>query len=137
MGQQLVLSERKFFQTIRRTLSIHWTTPPIQSNFNFCTQAADNSCEESSAEEEGVPKSLCLRIEGLQKGESVGSAFQSWMGDGFPIHRGDIFHTINRLRKRKSNKIALEVSLTLMILLVIFACNVIVNMSERKCEMGL
>lgn len=110
MGQQLVLNERKFFQAIRRTLSIHWTTHPFQSNFNFCTQAADNSCEECSAEEEEAePKSLCLRIEGLPKGESVGSAFQSWMGDGFPIHRGDIFHTINRLRKRKSNKIALEV----------------------------
>ncbi|XP_004294523.1 PREDICTED: pentatricopeptide repeat-containing protein At1g07590, mitochondrial-like [Fragaria vesca subsp. vesca] len=31
------------------------------------------------------------------------------MGDGFPIHRGDIFHAINRLRKLKSNQRALEV----------------------------
>ncbi|KAL5577413.1 hypothetical protein UlMin_019112 [Ulmus minor] len=31
------------------------------------------------------------------------------MGDGFPIHRGNIFHAINRLRKLKMNKHALEV----------------------------
>lgn len=37
------------------------------------------------------------------------SVFQSWMGDGFPIHRGDIFHAINRLRKLKLNKRALQI----------------------------
>ncbi|KAK6142145.1 hypothetical protein DH2020_006956 [Rehmannia glutinosa] len=31
------------------------------------------------------------------------------MGDGLPIHSGDIFHTINRLRRLKSTKRALEV----------------------------
>ncbi|OMO93063.1 hypothetical protein COLO4_17142 [Corchorus olitorius] len=31
------------------------------------------------------------------------------MADGFPVHRGDIFHAINRLRKLKLNKRALEV----------------------------
>ncbi|CAL5428801.1 unnamed protein product [Camellia sinensis] len=30
------------------------------------------------------------------------------MGDGFPIHRGHVFHTINRLRKLHFNKRALE-----------------------------
>ncbi|KAL1826701.1 hypothetical protein ACET3Z_005113 [Daucus carota] len=45
----------------------------------------------------------------LPRGESIGSAFQSWMGDGLPVQRADIFHTINRLRKRRFNKRALEV----------------------------
>ncbi|KDP34498.1 hypothetical protein JCGZ_11048 [Jatropha curcas] len=31
------------------------------------------------------------------------------MREGFPIHRGDIFHAVNRLRKLKLNKRALEV----------------------------
>ncbi|KMZ76117.1 putative Pentatricopeptide repeat-containing protein [Zostera marina] len=53
--------------------------------------------------------SLSLRLERLQHGDSVVSAFQSWMGNGSPIHRGDIFHAINRLRKLKMNKRALEV----------------------------
>ncbi|CAA6657342.1 unnamed protein product [Spirodela intermedia] len=52
---------------------------------------------------------LSSRVERLSKGQSVVSAFQSWMGDGFPIHRGDIFHAINRLRKLRMNKRALEV----------------------------
>ncbi|OWM70615.1 hypothetical protein CDL15_Pgr014288 [Punica granatum] len=30
------------------------------------------------------------------------------MADGFPIHRGDVYHAINRLRKQKLNKRALE-----------------------------
>ncbi|KAK1293047.1 Pentatricopeptide repeat-containing protein [Acorus calamus] len=53
--------------------------------------------------------SLSSRIERLSNGESVVSAFQGWMGDGFPVHRGDVFHAINRLRKFKLNKRALEV----------------------------
>ena len=54
---------------------------------------------------------MSYRIERLGKGEPVLSAFQSWMGEGFPVHRGDIFHAINRLRKLKRNKRALEVTL--------------------------
>lgn len=54
---------------------------------------------------------LSSRVERLPKGQPVVSAFQSWMGDGFPIHRGDIFHAINRLRKLRMNKRALEVKL--------------------------
>ncbi|CAN4100549.1 unnamed protein product [Withania somnifera] len=52
---------------------------------------------------------LSQRIESIPTSESIGSTFESWMGDGRPIHRGDIFHTINRLRKLKFNKRALEV----------------------------
>lgn len=53
--------------------------------------------------------SLSSRLERLQHGDSVVFAFQSWMGNGSPIQRGDIFHAINRLRKLKMNKRALEV----------------------------
>ncbi|XP_039156206.1 pentatricopeptide repeat-containing protein At1g07590, mitochondrial-like [Eucalyptus grandis] len=51
---------------------------------------------------------LSYRIEKLPRGQPVGCAFQSWMGDGFPIHRGEIYHAINRLRKLKMYKRALE-----------------------------
>ncbi|XP_024981904.1 pentatricopeptide repeat-containing protein At1g07590, mitochondrial [Cynara cardunculus var. scolymus] len=132
MQATVPLFERQFFQAFRRTLS---TSSPTQTllnsrTFRFCTQATDTSesiqvgKEElkyegrtvdgsqptrEGKEEEEEPKSLCGRIERLARGAPVGSAFQSWMGDGFPIHRGDIFLTINRLRKRKFNKRALEV----------------------------
>ncbi|KAI3678312.1 hypothetical protein L6452_37599 [Arctium lappa] len=125
------LFERQFFQAFRRTLSTSSSTKTLFNSrtLRFCTQATDTSesiqdekeelnynvrtidgsqsTRENNEEEE--PKSLCGRIERLARGAPVGSAFQSWMGDGFPIHRGDIFHTINRLRKRKFNKRALEV----------------------------
>ncbi|WCJ43467.1 Tetratricopeptide repeat (TPR)-like superfamily protein [Euphorbia peplus] len=69
------------------------------------------STQPQPLEEETKPKSSCLsvRIEKLPRTESVGSAFRSWMGEGFPVHRGDVFHAINRLRKLKLNKRALEV----------------------------
>ncbi|KAI7981187.1 Pentatricopeptide repeat-containing protein [Camellia lanceoleosa] len=72
---------------------------------NFSTH--EGGREEEEEEEE--PKSLCWRIEKLPRTEPVGYAFQSWMGDGFPIHRGHVFHTINRLRKLHFNKRALQV----------------------------
>ncbi|XP_059626611.1 pentatricopeptide repeat-containing protein At1g07590, mitochondrial [Cornus florida] len=96
---------KSLFRTINQT---HF-------DFTFSTQTPDNSSEEEESsvpnrrEEEEEPKTLCRRIERLGKGEPVGSAFQSWMGEGLPIHRGDIFHTINRLRKLQFNKRALEV----------------------------
>lgn len=58
------------------------------------------------------PKILSLRIENLPRGEPVGPVFQGWMGEGFPVHRGDIFHAINRFRKLKLHKRALEVFLS-------------------------
>ncbi|CAK9146349.1 unnamed protein product [Ilex paraguariensis] len=103
----VLLCQRRVFQTLRRTLAIHQSHPA----FHYCTQTPINSCDNSSESDrkEEEPKSLSWRIERLPKGESVGSAFQSWMGDGFPIHRGHIFHIINRLRKLQSNKRALQV----------------------------
>lgn len=97
-----------------------------QFGFNVCTQrqcsdASLSSSGKGGGGEEGMQaKSLSWRIEKLSRGDSVASAFQSWMGDGFPIGRGDIFHAINRLRKLKANKRALEV------------CEFIVNFSPTS-----
>ncbi|KAM7527779.1 hypothetical protein LguiB_031189 [Lonicera macranthoides] len=111
MQAVVLLSERRFFQIIRRTLSIR-----SHQTLSFCTQpphhnSFDESSQSNTEQEEEIieePNSLCWRIERLARGESVGTAFRSWMGDGFPVHRGDIFHTINRLRRRRFNKRALE-----------------------------
>lgn len=99
-----------------RTLGVSWPAEQFHSGFStICTLAPDDSSgkeRENLNRDEGgeeEPKSLCGRIERLSRGVAVGSAFQSWMGDGFPIHRGDIFHTINRLRKLHFNKRALQV----------------------------
>lgn len=64
----------------------------------FCAQATQNQ------------DSLSRRIERLPKGESVGSVFRGWMRDGYPVHGGDVFHSINRLRRLNMNKRALQVS---------------------------
>ncbi|KAA8543880.1 hypothetical protein F0562_021943 [Nyssa sinensis] len=109
-----LLCRQRVFGVTYRTLATSWPVNQIHSGFTFCTQTPDNSSEKESSvsnreDEEEEPNILCRRLERLPRGEPVGSAFQSWMGDGFPIHRGDIFHTINRLRKLKFNKRALEV----------------------------
>ncbi|KAF5206149.1 Pentatricopeptide repeat-containing protein [Thalictrum thalictroides] len=87
--------------------------------FNFCTLNTSEVPLETKIHdyEEEKPiinnnnnnNTLSWRVERLSNREPVVSAFQSWMGDGFPIHRGDIFHAINRLRKLKLNKRALEI----------------------------
>lgn len=76
---------------------------------NLCSLSSSGKEEGEEGEEGMQGKSLSWRIEKLSRGESVSSAFQSWMGDGFPIFRQEIFHAINRLRKFKANKRALEV----------------------------
>ncbi|KAF7837779.1 pentatricopeptide repeat-containing protein [Senna tora] len=103
----------RLIQAFRRTpcATAAVTVSVIQIHLNFkflCTNTAHNLPHNNSESQEN-PKCLSYRIERLPKGESVGFAFRSWMGDGFPIHRGDIFHTINRLRKLMMNKRALEV----------------------------
>ncbi|KAM0003949.1 putative tetratricopeptide-like helical domain superfamily [Helianthus debilis subsp. tardiflorus] len=117
MQAAVPLFERQFFRAFRRTLSTQYFLN--SKTLQFCTQAPDSfksikheqtiDVSQSINEDQDEPKSLCGRIEKLAKGVPVGFAFQSWMGDGLPIDRGDIFHTINRLRKRKFNKRALEV----------------------------
>ncbi|CAN4099249.1 unnamed protein product [Withania somnifera] len=81
------------------------------SDANFTSDNSESKKEERLVNQRMVAttNNLSQKIESIPVGESVGSAFQSWMGDGLPIHRGDIFHTINRLRKFKFNKRALEV----------------------------
>ncbi|KAJ4970020.1 hypothetical protein NE237_003119 [Protea cynaroides] len=108
--------ERRGFQCIYRTrirsgvtLRLHGILP----SFTLCTQSPDVFSEvgdqTQDLREEEHKNCLSLKIEKLGRGQPVLSAFQNWMGDGFPIHRGDIFHAINRLRKLKMNKRALEV----------------------------
>ncbi|EYU18966.1 hypothetical protein ABFS82_04G182700 [Erythranthe guttata] len=114
-----VLREQNIFGAIRRTLGItSFSAQNLRPAISFCTRTpltADEFPSETSSESEKESKegeeakSLSWRIEKLQRGESVASAFQSWMGDGLPVHRGDIFHSINRLRRLKSTKRALEV----------------------------
>ncbi|XP_031280195.1 pentatricopeptide repeat-containing protein At1g07590, mitochondrial-like [Pistacia vera] len=107
-----LLGQRRFIQAIRRTISITSSfSNQTATGFNFlCTQPTNDVPEKSFEEkQQQQTKCLSLRIERLPRGEPIGSAFQSWMGEGFPIHRGDIFHAINRLRKLKLNKRALEV----------------------------
>lgn len=132
----------RLIQAFRRTVSsTPSTVGTIPFRFNFlCTQIPDNlSANFSESELEG-PKCLSLRIERIPKGESVGYAFRSWMGDGFPIHRGDIFHTINRLRKFERNKRALEVPISISLFITPFSFYVFLvvvnsnlNLSRFRC----
>lgn len=116
----ILKKQRSFLGTIRRTVGIPSCSPlPICCfGSRFCTQAPNPATnlnaespesEKEEEKEEKDGKSLSWRIERLPRGESVASVFQGWMGDGFPVHRGDIFHAINRLRKLKANKRALQV----------------------------
>ncbi|XP_073272826.1 pentatricopeptide repeat-containing protein At1g07590, mitochondrial [Primulina huaijiensis] len=104
-----------FTTAIRRTFDLPFSILHQNLGLNLffgsinLSKAITIAPESEKDNKEAGTKSLSCRIEKLRKGESVISAFQSWMGDGFPIHRGDVFHTINRLRKLKSNKRALEV----------------------------
>lgn len=113
LGMQagVLLWRHSFFRAIRRTVVFSSPVNQIAYSFNsFGTETAALSFEESSKpNQEEESKSLSWRIEKLPRGEPVGLAFQSWMGEGCPIHRGHIFHAINRLRKLKFNKRALEV----------------------------
>ena len=105
MQTLVLLRHRRLFQAIHQTLDT--TTSSIKF---LCSQTADILQGQTAESKQEEPKCLSLRIERLPKGETVGSAFKSWMADGFPVHRGDIFHAINRLRKLKLNKRALEVN---------------------------
>nr|GMD29324.1 pentatricopeptide repeat-containing protein At1g07590, mitochondrial [Ipomoea batatas] len=106
-----ILRAQRFYGALRRTFVI--SSPDLR--FSFCTQVPTSSLESGSenehivAEKDAGVNSLSSRIEKLPRGEPIGSAFQSWMGDGFSIHRGHIFHAINRLRRLNSTKRALEV----------------------------
>lgn len=104
-----VVQHSSFIQAIRRT-PCAIAPPVIQIHLNlrlYCTQSPRDFHNNDPDTRENL-ESLSRRIEKLPKGESIGSAFRSWMGDGFPIHAGHIFHAINRLRRLNMNKRALE-----------------------------
>ncbi|KAL5717732.1 hypothetical protein ACHQM5_010702 [Ranunculus cassubicifolius] len=104
IAAKLLCRQTSSFSFIPRNVVVSWNFLP------FCTQISDISSEsEGLNSKEEKPNTLSRRIEELAKQETVSFAFRSWMGDGFPIHRGDIFHAINRLRKLKLNKRALEI----------------------------
>nr|GLL30901.1 pentatricopeptide repeat-containing protein At1g07590, mitochondrial [Ipomoea trifida] len=111
----IILRAQRFCGALRRTFVITSPDPKFHLRFSFCTQVPTSSLDSGSenehivAGEDAGVNSLSSRIEKLPRGEPIGSAFQSWMGDGFSIHRGHIFHTINRLRRLNSTKRALEV----------------------------
>ncbi|XP_020579645.1 LOW QUALITY PROTEIN: pentatricopeptide repeat-containing protein At1g07590, mitochondrial-like [Phalaenopsis equestris] len=69
---------------------------------NSQTLTEGSECREAPGD------SLSSRVERLQCGEPIISAFQSWMRDGFAVHRGQVFHAINRLRKLRLSKRALQ-----------------------------
>nr|GMD14064.1 pentatricopeptide repeat-containing protein At1g07590, mitochondrial isoform X1 [Ipomoea batatas] len=110
-----ILRAQRFCGAFRRTFVMASPDPKFHLRVSFCTQVPTSSLDSGSENEHIVAEgdagvnSLSSRIEKLPRGEAIGSAFQSWMGDGFSIHRGHIFHTINRLRRLNSTKRALEV----------------------------
>ncbi|GAV83820.1 hypothetical protein CFOL_v3_27265 [Cephalotus follicularis] len=111
--QALALSRQSsLIQAIHRTLFvICLPRNQIPSSFYFlCAQTPANDSQETAESKQEEPSCLSTRNERLQIGEPVGSAFQGWIGQGFPVYRGDIFHTINRLRKLQLNKRALEIT---------------------------
>lgn len=126
-----------FTSAIRRTFDLHYFI--VHQNLCFgalnSSKAVTIAPESEKDNKEAGKKSLSCRIEKLRKGESVTSAFQSWMGDGFPIHRGEVFRTINRLRKLKSNKRALEVRYPVSLFAkCLFKCFMELQL-EQKCSM--
>ncbi|KAF6137763.1 hypothetical protein GIB67_040471 [Kingdonia uniflora] len=103
----VMFRQRSSIKTILRILPISSSSPLflnlISYPSRFCTKVG---LKESKLDD---PSSLSWRVEKLLRGESVVSAFQSWMGEGLPIQRGDISQAINRLRMLRLNKRALEV----------------------------
>lgn len=110
MQAVVLLWERRVFQAVQCTTVAFISSPIMNQSFNFlCTQTLGMLPRESFEPKQDEPMCLSSRIVKLPRGEPIGSTFQSWMGEGFPIHRGEVFHAINRLRKLKLNRRALEV----------------------------
>lgn len=128
-----LLRHRGVFLTFHQTLPISssHTIRVSSSLYFFCTKTSEDLIKKNLEGLRDERNCLSYRIEKLPRGQPVGSAFQSWMGEGLPVQRGDIFHAINRLRKLNLNKRALEVSLFLLILLLRFSL-VSRNLLKRK-----
>jgi hypothetical protein len=61
---------------------------------------------EGPRDEPGQEGSLARRVE---RAASVGAAMRDWMADGRAVHRGHVFHAINRLRRHRLHRTALQV----------------------------
>jgi hypothetical protein len=61
---------------------------------------------EGPRDEPGQEGSLARRVE---RAASVGAAMRGWMADGRAVHRGHVFHAINRLRRHRLHRTALQV----------------------------
>ncbi|CAD6246790.1 unnamed protein product [Miscanthus lutarioriparius] len=61
---------------------------------------------EGPRNEPGQEGSLARRVE---RAASVGAAMRGWMADGRAVHRGHVFHAINRLRRHRLHRTALQV----------------------------
>ena len=46
----------------------------------------------------------------LERAASVGAAMRGWMADGRAVHRGHVFHAVNRLRRHRLHRTALQVA---------------------------
>ncbi|CAO2187107.1 unnamed protein product [Urochloa humidicola] len=64
--------------------------------------AAEGPRDESGQQED----SLARRVE---RAASVCAAMREWMADGRAVHRGHVFHAINRLRRHRLHRTALQV----------------------------
>jgi hypothetical protein len=63
---------------------------------------------EGPRNEPGQEGSLARRVE---RAASVGAAMRRWMADGRAVHRGHVFHAVNRLRRHRLHRTALQVPL--------------------------
>ncbi|RLN04353.1 pentatricopeptide repeat-containing protein [Panicum miliaceum] len=61
---------------------------------------------EGPRDESGQEGSLARRVE---RAASVCAAMRGWMADGRAVHRGHVFHAVNRLRRHRRHRTALQV----------------------------
>ncbi|KAG2576945.1 pentatricopeptide repeat-containing protein At1g07590, mitochondrial-like isoform X3 [Panicum virgatum] len=61
---------------------------------------------EGPRDEPGQEGSLARRVE---RAASVCAAMRGWMADGRAVHRGHVFHAVNRLRRHRQHRTALQV----------------------------
>ena len=64
---------------------------------------------EGPRDEPGQEGSLARRVE---RAASVCAAMRGWMADGRAVHRGHVFHAVNRLRRHRRHRTALQVLLS-------------------------
>lgn len=109
--------------TTKNPISFLASCPPTPTSDPQSESQSDHSGSDPKpppSRSEFGPNSLTCRLERLPRKESVLVAFQGWMRDGFSVHRGLIFHAINRLRRRQMYSRALEVNLILILIFMLY-----------------